>query len=225
MWERVIPYLKNRYHLKGTIKARILHTAGIGESQVDEWVGDLETNPNPIIGLLANSGQVDIRITAQADSEDEADQLIGDMEYIIRQRLGENIYGADDETLEALIIKQLEENNINLWIAECGFGDSIQQRMKLVGFPHSHFKTINQPCDLEKLKKNTRHLLQINDTNAAFGASLNGGEERQTLQLCYFTSNSSDETVRYFGGSPEIIFPWAVNTALDFIRRSLNYVR
>ena len=43
----VLPYLRNKYNLLGTIKASVLHAAGIGESQIDEWIGDLEMNANP----------------------------------------------------------------------------------------------------------------------------------------------------------------------------------
>jgi nicotinamide-nucleotide amidase len=51
----VLPYLKNKYNLLGTIKASVLHAAGIGESQIDEWIADLETNANPTVGLAAHA--------------------------------------------------------------------------------------------------------------------------------------------------------------------------
>ena len=71
---RVIPYLKEHFQILGTIKASVLHAAGVGESQVDEWIGDLETLINPTVGLLAHPGQVDIRVTAKAGSQEEADR-------------------------------------------------------------------------------------------------------------------------------------------------------
>ena len=52
---RVIPYLKEHFHILGMIKASVLHAAGVGESQVDEWIGDLETLLNPTVGLLKAS--------------------------------------------------------------------------------------------------------------------------------------------------------------------------
>ena len=42
MENAVLPYLRQRYELTGIIKARVLHTAGVGESQIDELIGDLE---------------------------------------------------------------------------------------------------------------------------------------------------------------------------------------
>ncbi len=73
---RVIPYLKQHFQILGTIKASVLHAAGVGESQVDEWIGDLETLINPTVGLLAHPGQIDIRVTAKASSQEEADRMI-----------------------------------------------------------------------------------------------------------------------------------------------------
>ncbi len=38
----VLPYLQGRFGLTSTLKIRILHTAGVGESQIDEKISDLE---------------------------------------------------------------------------------------------------------------------------------------------------------------------------------------
>ena len=92
----VIPYLRERMGGKGIIKALVLRTAGIGESQIDARIGDLETWSNPTVGLAAHTGQTDIRITARADSEAEADALIAEAEAIIRNESG-LIYGTGAE--------------------------------------------------------------------------------------------------------------------------------
>ena len=61
----LLPYLRQRYNLKGVIKTRVLHTAGVGESQIDDRISDLEELANPTVGLAAHSGQVDVRITCK----------------------------------------------------------------------------------------------------------------------------------------------------------------
>jgi len=48
--KKVLPYLRKRYDLTGVIKARVLHTSGVGESQIDERIGDLEQRSNPTVG-------------------------------------------------------------------------------------------------------------------------------------------------------------------------------
>src|SRR5574341_821087 len=42
----VVPFLSQRFQLKGMIKTRTIHTAGVGESQIDDLIGDLETLSN-----------------------------------------------------------------------------------------------------------------------------------------------------------------------------------
>src|SRR5574341_1413515 len=97
--ESIVPYLQKRFNLKEIIKIRILHCAGLGEGMIDEKIADLETLSNPTVGLAAHTGVVDIRIAAKARNEAEADEMIAAIERDVRQRLGEVVFGADEDTL------------------------------------------------------------------------------------------------------------------------------
>jgi nicotinamide-nucleotide amidase len=116
----VIPYLRERTGGKGMIKALVLRTAGIGESMVDARIADLETWSNPTVGLAAHTGQTDIRITARADSEAEADALIAQAEQIIRERVGKYIYGTNKESLEDVFIQLLRDRGMKLAVSYNG---------------------------------------------------------------------------------------------------------
>jgi nicotinamide-nucleotide amidase len=118
----VLPYLKDKLGLKQVIKARTLHTCGIGESALDFQIADLEESSNPTIGLAAHPGQSDIRITAKAESEAEADAMIAEMEARVRERVGEVIYGADGETLQSTVSGLLKERGLSLAVAEVNTG-------------------------------------------------------------------------------------------------------
>ncbi|MCP4336199.1 MAG: competence/damage-inducible protein A, partial [Gammaproteobacteria bacterium] len=74
--KKVIPRLVERMGGAKVTKIRILRTCAVGESNVDRVIGDLMTSRNPTIGLAAHAGQTDVRITAKADTEAEADALI-----------------------------------------------------------------------------------------------------------------------------------------------------
>jgi hypothetical protein len=121
----VIPYLRRRLKLKGMIKSRILRTAGLGESQIDHRIEDLERLSNPTVGLSAHPGRVDIRITAKASSEAEADELIWGIEATLRQRLGENIYGQDQDTLEGVIAEWLRTRGEQIVTVEYGTASAL----------------------------------------------------------------------------------------------------
>jgi nicotinamide-nucleotide amidase len=118
MKERVIPYLQERLGQAATIKARILRTCSIGESQIDALIGDLMIGRNPTVGLAAHAGQVDVRITAKAASEAEADQLIAPVEADLRARLGKAIYGEGTETLEEVVARLLAERGMTLALVD-----------------------------------------------------------------------------------------------------------
>jgi nicotinamide-nucleotide amidase len=116
----VLPYLRERTGGKGIIKALVLRTAGIGESQVDARIADLETWSNPTVGLAAHTGQTDVRVTARADSEADADALIAQAETIIRERVGEYIYGTGSEPLEEAFVGLLREKGLKLAVSYNG---------------------------------------------------------------------------------------------------------
>jgi nicotinamide-nucleotide amidase len=118
MKERVIPYLRARLGQAATIKAKILRTCAIGESQIDALIGDLMIGRNPTVGLAAHAGQVDVRITAKAASEAEADQLIAPVEADLRARLGKAIYGEGTETLEEVVARLLAERGMTLALVD-----------------------------------------------------------------------------------------------------------
>lgn len=116
----VIPYLRDRMGGKGIIKALVLRTAGIGESQIDARISDLETWSNPTVGLAAHTGQTDIRVTARADTEAEADALIAQAETIIRERVGDFIYGTGKESLEDTFLQLLRDRRLRLAVSYTG---------------------------------------------------------------------------------------------------------
>lgn len=127
MSERVVPGLRQRYAL-GIIKARTLKTAGIGESALDELLGDnLLNHANPSIGLAAHSGQIDIRITAKAATDEEADTLIAKVEAEVRERAGDHIFGAEDDLLSDIILADLKSRNRRLVTVEAGTVGVFQQ--------------------------------------------------------------------------------------------------
>jgi nicotinamide-nucleotide amidase len=134
MQEEVIPYLRRRFGLHGVIRSRTLKVSGLGESRVDERINDLELGSNPTVGLAAHPGQVDIRITAKADSDEAAAEMIRPMEGEIRRRLGDWIFGADEETLEGVVAALMAERKLRLNILETNTMGQVFGSLK--GTPH-----------------------------------------------------------------------------------------
>ena len=131
--EFVIPYLQSHYNLDQVIKVRLLHTAGAGESDIDEKIGAFETLANPTVGLAAHSGIVDIRIAAKAETEAEADRMIADVENQMRERLGPVVFGVDEDTLEGVALEAASGRTWNLVAVESGLGGALTRRLANVG--------------------------------------------------------------------------------------------
>jgi len=129
MKERIIPYLKRRFGLKGVIKSKILRTCVVGESSIDELIGDLMRGRNPTVGLSAHPGQTDVRITAKAEDESRADEMIEEMETELRARLGDIIFGTGEETLEEVVGSLLSKRHKTIAILETNTGGLIAQRL------------------------------------------------------------------------------------------------
>lgn len=127
---QVLPLIKERFHLLDqVITYRVLKVVGTGESAVDKIVGDLVAeSKNPRVGLLASIGEIRIRLTARAESLNEAMSLIGPVEEEIRRRLGNKIYGEDEDTLEKVIEEDLARRDLTLAILETFTGGLAAQR-------------------------------------------------------------------------------------------------
>jgi competence/damage-inducible protein CinA-like protein len=222
MQHAVLPYLRERFDLRGIIKARVLHTAGAGESQIDDRIGDLETLGNPTVGLAAHSGQVDVRITAKADSEAEADALISKVEETIRQRLGDWIYGADAETLEQVALQALIERGWTLAVIEAGLGGELIRRLTKQAGPFLGGEALaDAPVDLRAangLRAVTDAYRQSRGADVGLGIILIPGAEKQDILMALITPLAEQQFSRPYGGPPAYGPRWAVNHGLNLIR-------
>ena len=118
--ESVIPHLLRTYEL-GIIVARTLRTAGIGESSLDDKIGrEILNERNPSVGLAAHHGAVDVRITAKADSRSNAVSLLDEMQARLEERIGEDVFGVDDATLEDVVWQHLRKHNLKVQVVEAG---------------------------------------------------------------------------------------------------------
>jgi nicotinamide-nucleotide amidase len=129
--EKIVPYLRERFNLSNEIiKAKVLKTAGIGESLLDAQLGeDLLNGSNPTIGLAAHAGQVDIRITAKAADEQGADAMISIIEQQVLERVGHYVFGSDNDRIEDVLAALLAAHNGTIAISETGIGEPISQRI------------------------------------------------------------------------------------------------
>ena len=134
MANTVIPLLVERMGGSKTIRTRVLRTCAVGESDIDRVIGDSMTLANPTVGLAAHSGQTDVRITAKADTEAEAEALIAPIEADLRRRLGIAVYGVDQETVPEVVGRLLTRRGLRLAVVDTLTEGQVVRELVEAGF-------------------------------------------------------------------------------------------
>lgn len=78
---------------------------------------------------MAHRGQVDVRIAAKAAAEAAAPPLIAPVEAEVRARLGDAVFGADGDTLEAVVATALATAARTLVLVEVRTGGLVSERL------------------------------------------------------------------------------------------------
>lgn len=250
MLERVAPYLRERFALGGSlIKARVLRTAGIGESSLDEMIGhDLLEGANPTVGLAAHSGQVDVRITAKAESEAEADRMIASTEAALRERIGRYVFGVDNETVQTAFVTLLRRRSGRVAIMEAGLDGAISDPLKAAGAAdlialveqHSHPDALRERLDATDENFSFRELaeraarLVAEEAGAEVGLAVvsrpdvdaDRADSEEGSAIAVFTPSGTRSRAYGFGAQSETARQWtgtwAVSTAWRMLKDEDN---
>jgi nicotinamide-nucleotide amidase len=115
--EQIAPRLP---HGKQVIRRAMVHTFGQGESNVEEMLGDLTARDrNPEVGITASTATITLRIESRGNTVENCDAAIAETKSLIRQTLGDLVFGEGDDTLESVVIAELEKRGKTLATVEC----------------------------------------------------------------------------------------------------------
>jgi nicotinamide-nucleotide amidase len=113
MWRNeVVPLLRPRSH--DMLFTRILRVAGMGESTVEERLDTVLHSDNPTVATYAKRDAVDVRVTAKAARQEQAQRMVEEVEQRIRATLGQHIFGIDDQTPQSAVLDLLIERGLTL---------------------------------------------------------------------------------------------------------------
>ena len=116
--------------LNQTFQSRTLRICGTGESNVEEALKDLiRQQKNPTIATYAKEGEVHVRVTARAESQAKAAEMLAPVVEQCQERLGELIYGMDEGNLEEKIYDLLRRHQMTLAVAESLTGGLLTARL------------------------------------------------------------------------------------------------
>lgn len=124
--EKVSPYLKEK--TGKVIVEKTVKLCGIGESYVESSLYNMMTTvKNPVIAPYAKIGEVHLKLTATADSIEEANEIMKSCYETIYSKFSKHIYGEDDETLPSQITKWLREKGMKVAFCESCTGGYISK--------------------------------------------------------------------------------------------------
>lgn len=127
--DTVAPLLRRVLPPPVSFVCRTLRATGTGESVVEEKIaGALQplVDSGLELGYCARPGQVDVRLAARGG---HAAETVARAEQLVRERIGANIYGQDEDELEAVVIRLLTERKETLAVAESCTGGCIAHRL------------------------------------------------------------------------------------------------
>ncbi len=225
--DHVVPFLSETFGLSGVLQYRVLKVCGVGESRVDEMIGDLmASQSNPTVGVLANPEWVRIRIAARADTAAEAQAMIDNVDVEVRKRLPGLVMGVDDETLEGVVDGLLAERGWTLAVTETLTGGMIGQRLVAANaksfkggrtYPVDAFIMDNPNSAAVQLAEEIRDEMK-SDCGIAVVTDL----ETSTAVGALVTPDGGEEWGSGFPGISPVIQTRAAVLALEKLRRLLS---
>lgn len=127
--DQVVPILTRRFPLTDGFICRTLKTTGLGESLVEERIdAPLQSlvAAGLELGYCARVGEVDVRFAARGP---RARELVMEAEGIARERLGGILFGSDEDSLEAVVVRELTVRKQTVALAESCTGGFIAHRL------------------------------------------------------------------------------------------------
>ncbi|GEM03371.1 putative competence-damage inducible protein [Halolactibacillus miurensis] len=247
MEDTVLPYLRETFQLQDVIVSKMLRFIGIGESQLEMEVKYLiEQQSNPTIAPLASDGEVALRLTARARTIEEANHLIEVSEASLLARVGQYMYGFNNETIADVVVKQLVKKDLTLAAAESltggRFSDAIvsipgagqvfkgsiisysnETKTQLLGVKEatlSSFGAVSKETAIEMAKQAKDKLrtdLAVSFTGVAGPEPLEG-HEAGTVFICLYYDEAHYRVERFsFVNHRELTRTRAVKKALEWL--------
>ena len=250
----VEPLLKKDF--KGEINEVIKKTIkilGLGESQVEERLGDLMNIPDVIsMALLAIDGEIHIRLTANGLDEKNNRRLLNDISAKMIEKMGRNVFACDDEDLVSKVAGLLLTQGKSLAAAESCSGGLLSKMITDqpgssnyfwggVTSYHNEAKQLFLDVKEENLnaygavsQETAREMAEgmLLKAGVDFALSItgiagpDGGSTEKPVGLVYiglaWLDGCEVKELR-LGGGRDLIRILSAKSALDFLRRHLEY--
>ena len=249
--EECIPRLRALFPSRA-IRTRVFRATGIGEGDLDQTIAPVYTRyTNPVTTILASSGDIQIHLRAQSDTEVEAERLLEEVGGQILPLLGDKVYSRNGDSLEVVILSALRTRGQSLSVAESCTGGLLSGRLTSVPGSSESFRggfvtytdamktaLLGIPADL--IEKHTAVSDEVaramaegarERTGSDYAVSVTGyagpggGTEEHPVGTVFVglaTPLGSEVRRLRLPGDRDRIRGFAVQSALDMLRRALG---
>jgi nicotinamide-nucleotide amidase len=122
------------------IAKRVLKVTGIGESQLDDIIAPIYGQySNPSTTILFTDSEIEIHLTASAESVARAGALVNELTEKLEERLGIILYSTTGESLESVVGQRLRLKQYTIATAESCTGGLVAQRITAVPGSSDYF--------------------------------------------------------------------------------------
>ena len=126
--DRAKPYLQSLS--EGVIASHTLKLFGIGESAMEAQLRDqMNAMSNPTLAPYAKEGECELRVTAKAPTDAEAQALLKPTVEQVKALFGSKVYGVDVSSLEEVVEGLLREKGMTIGVAESCTGGLMAKRL------------------------------------------------------------------------------------------------
>jgi nicotinamide-nucleotide amidase len=142
MWEQSVrPALLAAGAGRRVIVRKNLNCFGAGESQLEAMLPDLiRRGRTPTVGITASQATIILRIAAAGESAEACHALIEPVEATIRQCLGPLVFGQGDQTLQDVVLRQLDADGRTLTTVEWGTGGLVAEWLHTADQGHERYR-------------------------------------------------------------------------------------
>lgn len=122
------------------LRFRLVRTYGLPESELGATIKDLmKRGNNPEVGTTADLGEIGIRVNATANSPEAAIALLDATEAELRRRLGDAVYGKDEDSLASVVGGLLARRAESVAVAESCTGGMIAAALTDIAGSSAYF--------------------------------------------------------------------------------------
>lgn len=232
-------------------ESRVIRLSGIGEAQLETEIQDVVDNQtNPTVAVYAGHGETSVRLTAAGVEQPDIALALEELHHSLKERLGDHVYGGADDSLQKVVLRELEARGVRVATAESCTGGALAAR--LVSVPgasrvveegvvvYSNESKIRQlGVDPDSIRKYgavsaevARAMAEGVAQNAGVGAGVaitgvagpDGGTDEKpvgTVFIAVFFNGETSVRKYQLPGDREKVQLFSVTFALELLRRTL----